>query len=298
MGCFLRDCRRSFTTGVACQSSAGPLVHHPITVGGRTKQFRAVLSRMSSTETPTSGAANRTDRADERPVPEVVDWVLGALFVLVGLASAVAGAAIIAAIDRSAIREAVAEEEIQSDVLTDAEVVDVAQATMTWSGVGLLVVGALLVLGGIAYALLRRRTHRRAAAGEEVSHYGGNATLGAVAAIVFSFVPFSQALGGLLAGALEGGSDKRALGVGALSGVLAVVPLLVVLAFALVGVTIGLFGVGEGAWALVVAAGLLLTLGVLVTIGAGLGALGGFLGGRLAGERFGGDDDAGASSVE
>lgn len=246
---------------------------------------------MSSTETTANSATNRTDGWADHPVPEVVDWLLGALFVLVGLASALGGAALLAATDRSEIRQAVAKEEIQSDVLTDAEVVDVAQAMLTWSGVGLLVLGAVLVLGGIAYVLIRRRTFRREAAGEDVSHYGGNAVLGAVAAVVFSFVPFSQAVGGLLAGALEGGSDKRALGVGALSGVLAVVPLLIALVFALSGVAVGLVGVGEGAWATVVLAGLLLTLGVLVTIGAGLGALGGFLGGRLAAEHFGEDEE-------
>lgn len=244
---------------------------------------------MSSTQTATSGAANRTDGRDDRPVPAAVDWILGALFVLVGLASAAGGAALLAAIDRSAIREAVVEEDVQSDVLTDAEIVDVAQAATTWGGVGLLVLGAVLVLGGIAYVLMRRRTHRRAAAGESVSHYGGNAVLGAVAAIVLSFVPFSQVAGGFLAGALERGGDRRSLGVGALSGVLSVAPLLVLLAFALGGVAAGLLGVGESAWALLVVAGLLLTLGTLATIGAGLGALGGFLGGRLAGDRFGED---------
>lgn len=245
---------------------------------------------MSSTQTATSGAANRTDGWNDRPVPAAVDWILGVLFVLVGLASALGGAALLAAIDRSDVREAVAEEDVQSDVLTDPEIVDVVQATMTWSGVGLLVLGALLVLGGIAYALLRRRTHRRATAGEDVNHHGGNAVLGAVAAIVLSFVPFSQAVGGFLAGALERGSDRRSLGVGALSGVLSVVPLLVLLAFALGGAAVGLLNVGEGAWALLVVAGLLLTLGILATIGAALGALGGFLGGRLAGERFGEDE--------
>lgn len=244
---------------------------------------------MPSTEAVTSDAPNRTARREERPVPEVVDWLIGALFLLVGLASALGGAAFLAAIDRSAIRDAVVAEDVQSDVLTDAELVDVVQAMTTWSAVGLLVLGALLVLGGIAYVLLRRRSHRRAAAGEDVSHYRGNAVLGAVAAVVLSFVPLSQAVGGFLAGALEGGSDTHSLGVGALSGVLSVAPLLVLLAFALGGVANGLVGVGESAWATVVLAALLLTLGVLVTIGAGLGAIGGFLGGRLAGERFGED---------
>jgi len=216
----------------------------------------------------------------------VVDWLLGALFVLLGLASALGGAAILAAIDRSEIRQAVADEELVVEGLTDAEIVDVAQAVATWSGVGLLVLGALLLLGGIAYALLRRRTFRREAAGEDVSHYGGNAVLGAVTAIVTSFVPFSQVVGGFLAGALEGGNDKRSLGVGALSGVLAVAPLLVALVFAAGGAAIGLFGVGEGAWATVVLAGMLLALGMLVAIGAGLGGLGGFLGGRLVGDEI------------
>ena len=236
---------------------------------------------MVSTPTTESGSFD-ADRTALRPVPEVVDWVIGALLVLVGLASALAGSAMFFAIDRSEIRQAVADEEIQSDVLSNAELVEVTQALATWTAVGLIAIGAILFVLGFAYVVVRRRTHSRAAAGEQVSNFGANALLGALLAIVLSFVPFSQALGGIVAGYLEAGSSERVVGVGAFSGFLSVAPVLALLAFVLVGLVVGLLDVGAGALALVVAAALLLSLAILVTIGAGLGAIGGYVGGRLA----------------
>lgn len=233
---------------------------------------------MASTP-PSQPAAHRRNF---RPVPEVVDWVVGALLVLVGLASALGGAAVLAAIDRSELREMVADEELQSDVLTDPELVDVAQATATWSGVGLIAIGAILFVAGIVYVFLRHRTHQRAETGEPVSSYGANALLGAIVSVVLSFVPLSQVLGGIVAGYLEAGSSERVVGVGAFSGFLSVAPVLAVLAFVLGGVIAGLLGVGDGALALVVGAALLLTLAVVATVGAALGAVGGFVGGKLA----------------
>ncbi|AGN01255.1 hypothetical protein L593_06540 [Salinarchaeum sp. Harcht-Bsk1] len=174
-------------------------------------------------------------------------------------------------------------------MLSNAELVDVTQALATWTAVGLIAIGAILFVLGFAYVAVRRRTHSRAAAGEQVSNFGANALLGAILAIVLSFVPFSQALGGIVAGYLESGSSERVVGVGAFSGFLSVAPLLALLVFVLAGIVAGLLEVGEGALALVVGAALLLSLALLATVGAGLGAIGGFLGGKLADrERNGG----------
>lgn len=236
---------------------------------------------MESSPSSESAAAD-PERTDGRSIPEAVDWIVGALLVLVGLASVLGGAALVYAIDRPAIREAVANEEIQSDVLSDAELVDVTQATATWSAAGLVATGAILLVAGLAYVAVRRRAHRRAAADEPASHFGANAVLGAVVTAVLSFLPFSPVLGGIAAGYLEHDTSERVTTVGALSGVLAAIPVLVLSAFASGGVVEGLLGVGEGELALVVAAALLLTLGVVVAVVAGLGAIGGFLGGKLA----------------
>lgn len=247
---------------------------------------------MASPTTTESGALD-AERSRHRPVPRIVDWVVGALLVLVGLSFALGGAALFVAIDRAAIRDAIAEGDVQSELLTDAELLDVAQATATWTAGGLIVIGALAVFVGVAYVVRRRRAHRRAAAGEPVSNYGANAVLGAIVAIVLSFVPFSQVLGGMVAGFLERSTSKSTVSVGAYSGFLSVLPVLVVLLVVLIGTIAGLLGVGEAALALGVATALLLAVAVLGAIGAGLGAIGGYVGGKLAGrERTSREPDA------
>jgi hypothetical protein len=232
--------------------------------------------------TPTTERGATAERLGLRPVPAVVDWIVGVLLALVGLAAALGGTAMFVAIDRSEIRDAVANGDVQSDVLTDPELVDVTQSLATWTSVGLLATGAVLLVSGLGFAVLRHRAHRRAAAGEQVSGYGANALYGAIVTVVLSFVPLSQVLGGLVAGYLEAASSDRVLGVGALSGVLAVAPVLALLAFVLGGVVAGLVGIGEGGFALIVAAALVFAAALLAAFGAALGALGGYAGGRIA----------------
>jgi hypothetical protein len=232
--------------------------------------------------TPTTERGATAERLGLRPVPAVVDWIVGALLALVGLAAALGGTAMFVAIDRSEIREAVANEDVQSDVLTDPELVDVTQSLATWTSVGLIAIGAVLVVTGLGFAVLRHRAHRRVAPGEPVSSYRANALYGAIVTVVLSFVPLSQVLGGLVAGYLEAANSDRVLGVGALSGVLSVAPALALLAFVMGGVVAGLLGVAAGAFALLVAAALLFTAALLAAFGAALGAFGGYAGGRIA----------------
>lgn len=54
-----------------------------------------------------------------------------------------------------------------------------------------------------------------------------NGVLGAVAGVVLFFLPFSPFLGGTVAGYLEGGSTRRGATVGAIAGVVTILPLLV-----------------------------------------------------------------------
>lgn len=59
-----------------------------------------------------------------------------------------------------------------------------------------------------------------------------NALVGAVVTVVtVSIIPFSPVVGGLVSGYLEGGDTGDALRVGALSGVLALIPALLLLVF-------------------------------------------------------------------
>ncbi len=223
------------------------------------------------------------------PLPAFVDWILGAVMALAGLTGAVGGAALAFLVSREWIRQAVEEEGVSVNVgtteLADDEAVDVVAAVTTWAGTGLLLAGLGLVVFAIAFVAVRHRAHRRAQAGVPVSSYGSNAVLGAAATAFLSFIPFSPALGGLLAGYLERANSRRTVSVGTLAGLLPMIPVLVFLLFLLVGLISGLSAVGQQGAAIVVTAVLFLSMMFVATIGAGLGALGGYLGGRFAEER-------------
>ena len=105
-----------------------------------------------------------------------------------------------------------------------------------------------------------------------------NAVVGGLASILLGFVPFSPVLGGAVAGYLHGGQRGAGLRVGAYSGVVAAIPLVLFLLFGslLAGVALAgdaLLGVGAvfgfGFFVLIVVGG-------LYTVA--LGAVGGWLG--------------------
>lgn len=58
---------------------------------------------------------------------------------------------------------------------------------------------------------------------------GVNALVGAVVSIVLAFLPFSTVIGGAVAGYLQGGETGDGVRVGALSGAIAALPMLLVL---------------------------------------------------------------------
>lgn len=112
-----------------------------------------------------------------------------------------------------------------------------------------------------------------------------NAVIGALVAVVLSFVPLSPALGGLAAGFLEGPESREGLIAGTVAGLFMFIP------FALFGmVFMTFFGIGFG-FGVAPASGLLFVLlvfgsivfGLLVYV-VGLSMLGGLLGSYLARE--------------
>ncbi|MDS0294117.1 DUF5518 domain-containing protein [Halogeometricum luteum] len=105
-----------------------------------------------------------------------------------------------------------------------------------------------------------------------------SALLGAVVSVVTSFVPLSPVLGGGVAGYLHAGSREDGLRVGAVSGAIAAIP--VVLLVALVFGGLGFFTIVEDAFrATVFFAGLLFVVTlIVVALSAGLSAVGGYLG--------------------
>lgn len=108
-----------------------------------------------------------------------------------------------------------------------------------------------------------------------------HALIGAVVTVVFSFIPFSPVLGGGVAAYLNDADTSDGVRIGALSGLIAAVPLLLfgLLAFAIFGLfTVsgpGMNGMALGLGGLFV---LLLVGVVAVAYTVGLSALGGYLG--------------------
>lgn len=103
-----------------------------------------------------------------------------------------------------------------------------------------------------------------------------NAFIGGVVGVVLSFLPFSTVLGGGVAGYLEGGDYTAGAKVGAIAGLVAFVPfvLIIGLGLAIVPVTaVPELGVHPALWVSVL---LILLLAALYTVG--LSMLGGVLG--------------------
>lgn len=100
-----------------------------------------------------------------------------------------------------------------------------------------------------------------------------NALVGAVVSVVLSFIPFSPVLGGAVAGYLEGRDGAR---VGGYAGVLAAIPLVLVVLLMLSVFMIAT----DGVWVLLA----LITL-VIVGYSVALSVLGGYLGAHLATRR-------------
>ena len=232
-----------------------------------------------------SGTSSGHPAADG-PLPEFVDWILGALIAIGGFLSLIGGSALVFVVDRDTLAEGIEEGTITVTIysaeLTEEEMLEVVDAVVSWTGIGLLVTGIATLLFAVGYVIIRHRKRRRAEGGEHISSYGANIVLGAVAAGVFSFLPFSPGIGGALAGYLERADSDRTVSAGALAGLLAMLPILVILLFVLGGLVAGLRTVNQSGVAILTSATMLFALMLVATIGAGLGALGGYIGGRFA----------------
>lgn len=150
--------------------------------------------------------------------------------------------------------------------------VGVVLAAMAVYTVALAAVGGL-VGGYVARADRLEVSASTAGAGSPLWH----GVIGGIVAIVLSFIPYSTVLGGAVAGYLEGGTLRDGAVVGAIAGIVALVPLTVVALFLLgvFGLFAGLAGVAAGL--LVV---LVLAVGLVYTVG--LGVVGGVVGAYLA----------------
>lgn len=122
-----------------------------------------------------------------------------------------------------------------------------------------------------------------------VSETTFHALVGAVVTVVLSFVPFSPVLGGGVAAYLNDADGGEGLRIGALSGVIASIPLFLVGVLVVVALSVfAIVGPGHGPGAALGIAGLLLVLVVgglfALLYAVGLSALGGYLGAYLVEE--------------
>ena len=241
---------------------------------------------MTATESPNGEEV--TTQATDRPLPEYVNWLVAALIALGGMALTVGGSVLTFVVDRTLLEEGIESGQITVVIverdLTRTEMLEFTLEVVNWTGIGLLVTGVGLVLFAVVYLIVRHRAHQRTSAGESPDSLRSNAVLGAVTTTVLSFLPFSPVVGGGLAGYLEHSRSGRSVSVGALSGLLAMVPALSIIVFVTVGMFSGLSGIQETGLGIVAAAVLFLVSLFVATYGAGLGALGGFIGGRFAEE--------------
>jgi|GEM_PF-462395 len=255
------------------------------------------MASMEPTVTEHGPASGSTERRARR----VVDWAVPILLGLYGLAVGFGGAALAVAADRAVIAEMVAEGMIVSDVFTDAALVDVSFATARWSGIGLVVTGLLSWAGAAAFVAHRRRERARASgAGADPTYTWTDATAGGVVTAVTSFLlPFAPMLGGFAGGYLHRNERTSATRVGALSGLLSVLPLAVALLFVTAGIVVGTLRVDAVGAALLVVGIVLVSLLFTALFSGGFGALGGYLGGQLRDrdaddpDEFGGEREGG-----
>lgn len=108
-----------------------------------------------------------------------------------------------------------------------------------------------------------------------------NALIGAVVSVVLAFLPFSPALGGGVAGYLQGPSREDGLRVGAYAGLVAAIPILLVVTLFGSLFFLGAFFEPRAAFGFVF---VLLVFGVGLLYTVGLSALGGYLGAYVAAE--------------
>lgn len=111
---------------------------------------------------------------------------------------------------------------------------------------------------------------------------GVNALIGGITSIVLAFLPFSPLIGGFVAGYLHDADRSAAIRVGALAGLVALIPLLFVglVVFLFVGGGLAIAGAPRASIVFIFALFLGGTLALLYTVG--LSAGGGYLGAIVA----------------
>jgi hypothetical protein len=232
--------------------------------------------------------AQHTDRTDSEtpadgrdPVPGMVDWVLGALVAAVGFVLTAVGAWLYTQVGEDEIAEAVAQEGVQVNGLTESEFVTASGPFMDWLAGGVALTGLVAVGGAAVFVISRRRTRRRVSReGGTTATFWACAVYGAAVTVLVSFIPGSSVAGGGVAAYLHDGDSGIRTGAAAgLVGFVATLPLVAALTG---GMTAGAAAIGESAAGGLLAATIVGGELVALALSAGLGALGGYLAAEYA----------------
>ncbi|MFB6139539.1 MAG: DUF5518 domain-containing protein [Halosimplex sp.] len=125
-----------------------------------------------------------------------------------------------------------------------------------------------------------------------------NALIGAVVMVLLSWIPFATVVGGGIAGYLQQGTRVEGAKVGAVSGLIAAIPVFAVLGLVFGGLGLGALAGGVGVRSLVFLVIMVFALAVTAVLVAATGAIGGYLGVVLQ-ERTGDDrEDHGPEPAE
>lgn len=217
------------------------------------------------------------------PVPGVVDWILGILAGIVGLALTVVSIDIYTQTDEELIRDVITEQDGQLEGITQSELVSAAEPFLDWLAIGFGLTGLVLIGLAVVYIRARRRTRRR------VSREGGTTATflsctvygAAAGSLISSIIPGLGALmgGGVGAHLYDGDSNVR---VGAATGLASYALQLPLVVCVGIGAVAGGAAINELAAGATLAGVLVFSGLVWVAINTGLGALGGYLGDRFA----------------
>ena len=229
-------------------------------------------SRTDSTGTVTTTAATH------RAVPRLAVWAVSILGALLGVLLAFGGAALAAVVDRATIASVIRADGVHVDGMSEAQAIELGSALSWWLGIGLVVIGALFVLAAAGYLVLERRHSDTAT--PDSAHTASLALFGAFVSVLTSFLPGSPLLGGGLAGYFGGGTRRAGATVGTLSGIVAVVPMVLLGGAVVIGVAAGAPASGavadEALLLLVVGGSTLFSVVVTVALSGAGGALGSY----------------------
>ncbi len=222
------------------------------------------------------------ERGPRPAIPGFVDWLVPFVMFLLGFAFLLGGAALLVVFDTNFLTMMIQEGSLRSDVFPDSSLVAISFGTVQWGGIGLILTGLGI---WVAAAVFFRVQHRTQGSNDRPTWI--EAIVGAVATFVFGFIPFSPLLGGAVAGYLHGGNREATLRVGGLSGLLAALPVVVVVLFLFGGMTSAAVNVGAVGGALFAIGAVVFALVFTVTFQVVLSAIGGLIGVHFSPERAG-----------